>query len=168
MTARAHPQFKLRPYLPQDTPFLAEIFRASVEELTEDDYSLEQREAWASTAQDLEAFAARLSKHLALVATLEGSVVGFISLDTPTDIGLFYVHPAAAGQGAGVMLYDAVEKIAASRGVSHLSVDASDSAQQFFARRGFQAQQRNTVSVGDEWLTNTTMKKALAGKERAS
>ena len=39
MMARAHPTFALRPYLPQDAPMLAEIFRASVEELTEDDYN---------------------------------------------------------------------------------------------------------------------------------
>ena len=37
MIARGKPQFALRPYLPQDTPFLAEIFRASVEGLTEDE-----------------------------------------------------------------------------------------------------------------------------------
>ena len=31
---------------------LAEIFRASVEELTEDDYNPAQQEAWASLADD--------------------------------------------------------------------------------------------------------------------
>ncbi|MBM3529271.1 MAG: GNAT family N-acetyltransferase [Alphaproteobacteria bacterium] len=167
MTARAHPLFALRPYLPQDAPFLAEIFRASVEELTEDDYSLEQREAWASAAEDLDAFAKRLAKHLTLVATLEGSVIGFISLDSATEIGLFYVHPAAAGQGAGAMLYDAVERLSAARGTAHLSVDASDNALDFFKSRGFAAQQRNSMAVGDEWISNTTMKKTLAAKERA-
>src|SRR5690242_21236405 len=62
MMARAHPTFALRPYLPQDTPILAEIFRASVEELTEDDYTPPQQEAWAAAADDLEEFAARLGK----------------------------------------------------------------------------------------------------------
>ena len=59
---------------------------------------------------------------------MEGSPVGFITLDGPTDIGLFYVHPAVAGQGVGAMLYDAVEKLAAARGAPHLSVDASDTS----------------------------------------
>ena len=94
MMARAHPTFALRPYLPQDAPMLAEIFCASVEELTEDDYNPAQQEAWASLADDLEEFAARLGKHLTLIATMQGSAVGFISLDAPTEIGLFYVHPA--------------------------------------------------------------------------
>ena len=42
--------------LPADVPFLAEIFRASIEELTGDDYSEAQQEAWASAADDEEAF----------------------------------------------------------------------------------------------------------------
>ena len=50
MMARANPTFALRPYLPQDAPMLAEIMRASVEELTEDDYTPAQQEAWASSA----------------------------------------------------------------------------------------------------------------------
>jgi putative acetyltransferase len=165
MMARAKPTFALRPYLPQDAPMLAEIFRASVEELTEDDYTPPQQEAWAAAADDLDEFAARLGKHLALIATMQGSPVGFISLDGPTEIGLFYVHPAVAGQGVGKLLYGAVEKLSASRGASHLSVDASDTAREFFARRGFTPEQRNTVSVGNEWLSNTTMKKKLAANE---
>jgi len=159
MSARAKPQFALRPFLPQDTPLLADIFRASVEQLTEDDYTPAQQDAWASEADDLEAFAERLGKHLALIVTMEGTPVGFISLDAPTNIGLFYVHPAVAGHGAGAMLYDAIEKISASRGTPHLLVDASDTAREFFAHRGFTPEQRNTVSVGNEWLSNTTMKK---------
>ena len=39
--------FAMRPLLPEDVPLLAEIFRASVDELTADDYSDAQREAWA-------------------------------------------------------------------------------------------------------------------------
>jgi putative acetyltransferase len=165
MMARAKPQFALRPFLPQDTPFLADIFRASVEGLTEDDYTPAQQDAWASEADDLEAFAERLGKHLTLIATMEGSPIGFISLDAPTDIGLFYVHPAVAGQGAGRMLYEAVEKISAARGAPHLSVDASDTARDFFSHRGFAPEQRNTISVGNEWLSNTTMKKKLTAEK---
>ena len=163
MNARAKPAFALRPFLPEDTPFLADIFRASVEGLTEDDYTPAQQDAWASEADDLEGLAERLGKHLTLIATMEGSPVGFISLDAPTAIGLFYMHPAVAGQGAGRMLYEAVEKISASRGTPYLTVDASDTAREFFAHRGFEPQQRNTVSVGNEWLSNTTMKKQFKG-----
>jgi len=33
----------------------------------------------------------------------------------------------------------------------------------FFEKRGFVAQQRNSVSIGDEWLANTTLSKQLGG-----
>jgi putative acetyltransferase len=161
MMAQANPKLALRPYLPADALLLAEIFRASIEELTAEDYSDAQRGVWAAAADDEAAFGARLAQGLTLVATLGGSVVGFVSLKGADHIDLLYVHPAVAGQGIGAMLCDAVERLAAARGTARLTVDASDSARGFFERRGFVAQRRNTVSHGDEWLANTTMEKPL-------
>jgi putative acetyltransferase len=66
------------------------------------------------------------------------------------------------------MLVDALEKLAGARGTERLTVDASDSARGFFEKRGYVARQRNTVSVGDEWLANTTLQKQLATKREAS
>jgi putative acetyltransferase len=162
MTATAHPKTALRPYLPSDAAHLADIFRASIEELTGDDYSQEQQEAWASSADDLTTFAERLGSRLTLVATLNGSVVGFIALEGADKVDMLYVHPAVAGQGIGRLLLDAVEKLAASRGTARLKVEASDSASGFFQHRGFVATTRNSVLRGDEWLANTTMEKQLA------
>ena len=81
---------------------------------------------------------------------------------------MLYVHPAVSGQGVGTMLVDALEKLAAARGASRLTADVSDSAQDFFRRSGFVAQQRNSVRCGGEWLANTTMEKKLAAKESAA
>jgi putative acetyltransferase len=167
MTARAHPKLALRPYLPADTPLVAEILRASIEELTGDDYSEAQRQAWAAVADDEAAFAARLAQALTLLGTIDGSPVGFAALDGGDKVDMLYVHPAAAGHGVGTMLIDALEKLAASRGARRLTADVSDSAQDFFRRRGFVPQQRNSVPVGDEWLANTTMEKQLAAKAGA-
>lgn len=162
MTAQAHPQLAMRPMLPADAPLVAEIFRASIAELTGDDYSEAQQEAWASTADDEAAFSKRLGGQLTLIATLAGSPVGFISLAGGDRLDMLYVHPAAARQGVGGMLTNAIEKLAASRGAKKLKVDASDSALEFFKKRGYVAQQRSTVMRGDEWLANTTMEKPLA------
>jgi putative acetyltransferase len=167
MMARAHPKLAMRPFLPADTALLAEIFRASVEELTGDDYSEAQQEAWVAAADDEEAFGARLAKGLTLLGTMDGSPVGFASLVDNERLDMLYVHPAVAGHGVGTMLVDALEKLAAARGARRLRAEVSDSAQDFFKRRGFVAQQRNTVPLGDEWLANTTMEKQLAAKERA-
>jgi putative acetyltransferase len=168
MSGEANPKLALRPYLRSDAALLAEIFRASVEELTAEDYDDAQREVWAAVADDEAEFGERLEQGLTLIATLGGSAVGFVSVKDGDCIDLLYVHPAVAGQGIGALLCDAVEKLAASRGTPRLVTDASDSARGFFERRGYVAQQRNTVSCGGEWLANTTMEKRLAPKGSTS
>jgi putative acetyltransferase len=151
----------LRPFLAADTPMLAAIFVASVEELTGDDYSEAQQQAWAGAADDEEQFGKRLASELTLIATLQNSPVGFASLKGTDHIDMLYVHPGAVGQGVASMLCDALEKLAGSRGAKSLSVDASDNAQEFFLKRGYVNKQRNTVTVNGEWLANTTMQKTL-------
>ncbi len=166
--ATATPKLALRPYLPEDTPLLAAIFRESILELTGDDYSEAQQEAWIERGDDLDDLAHRLGNQLTLIATFDGSPVAFASLAGNSKIDMLYVHPAAAGQGAAALLIDALEKLAGARGASSLTVDASDTARGFFEKRGYSAQQRNSVSVGDEWLANTTLAKALAAKPEAT
>jgi putative acetyltransferase len=167
MNPRPLPQLAMRPMLPTDVPLLAEIFRAAIEELAADDYSETQQEAWASTADNEEAFGVKLARELTLVATYGGAAVGFASLADNRRIDMLYVHPAAAGQGAGAILCDALEKLAGARGAKEITVDASDAARGFFEKRGYSAQSRNTVSLGGEWLANTTMTKLLTEQERA-
>jgi putative acetyltransferase len=168
MMARAHPKIAMRPFLAMDAPLLAEIFRASIDELAADDYSDAQRQAWASLADDEKAFGERLAKKLTLLGTLDGAPVGFASLEGTENLDMLYVHPAVAGQGIGTMLSDALEKLAASRGAGRLIADVSDNAEGFFRKRGFEPQRRNTVLRGDEWLANTTMEKKLpAAKDKS-
>ena len=155
----------LRPFLPADTPVLAAIFTAAIEELTGDDYSSEQQEAWASVADDEEAFGKKLAGELTLIATVKNAPVGFASLKGKDHIDMLYVHPSVAGQGVASALIDALEKLAGGRGAKSLTVDASDNAQDFFRKRGYVANQRNSVTVNGEWLANTTMQKTLGGGE---
>lgn len=161
--APASQNLALRPMLPDDVPLLAEIFRASVAELAAEDYSDSQIDAWIEVADDEAAFGKRLSDQLTLLATLDGAPVGFASLKGADVIDMLYVHPAAAGQGAASTLIDALEKLAGARGATKLTVEASDTAHDFFRRRGYTAKSRNTVLRGDEWLANTTMEKLLGG-----
>jgi putative acetyltransferase len=160
--AQSLPRPALRPFLPADTPLLAAIFAAAIQDLTGDDYSEAQQEAWAAAAEDEEQFGAKLAGELTLIATLQNSPIGFASLKGPDHIEMLYVHPSVARQGVGAMLCDALEKLAGARGTKSLTVDASDTALDFFKKRGYVAKQRNTVTVNGEWLANTTMQKALA------
>ena len=117
---------------------LAAIFVAAIQELTGDDYSEAQQEAWAAVADDEAAFGKKLAGELTLIATLQNAPVGFASLKGNDHIEMLYVHPSVTGQGVGAMLCDALEKLAGARGTKTLSVDASDNALDFFRKRGFQ------------------------------
>ena len=162
--SQSQPKAALRPFLPTDTPMLAAIFVAAIEELTGDDYSEAQQEAWAAVADDEVAFGKKLAGELTLIATVQNSPVGFAALKGNDHIDMLYVHPAAAGQGVASALLDALEKLAGARGAKSLTVDASDNAQEFFKKRGYVAQQRNSVTINGEWLANTTMQKVLANE----
>ena len=78
---------------------LAAIFVAAIEELTGDDYSEAQQEAWASAADDEEQFGKRLAGELTLIATLQNSPVGFASLKGADHIDMLYVHPERGRAG---------------------------------------------------------------------
>ena len=71
-----------------------------------------QRAAWASRADDEEAFGGKLAGQLTLVATINGAPVGFASLKGADHIDMLFVHPSAARQGVAAMLCDALEKLA--------------------------------------------------------
>ena len=162
--AQSLPKYALRPFLTEDTPTLASIFTAAIQELTGDDYGEAQQEAWAASAADEDAFGKKLAGELTLIATLQNSPVGFASLKDNNHIDMLFVHPSVAGEGVGAMLCDALEKLAGARGTKSLTVDASDNALDFFRKRGFVARQRNSVTINGEWLANTTMAKTLGAR----
>jgi len=158
----------LRPLLPADAPRLAALFRESVETLAADFYDDDQRAAWAARTQDEAAFATTLAQALTIVALVEREIAGFAALEGNETIEMLYVHPDFARQGVGATLLGAVEKLAAARGATTLEVEASDAARDFFAKRGFAAQSRNTVELEGEWLGRTRMTKALVKVEAAA
>ena len=133
MMARAHPQFALRPFLIEDTPLLAEIFRASIEELAATTTARARgkpgpRRPTTRKPSPAARRAAHLDRH-------DGRLAGRLCVAREQrDIDLLYVHPAVAGQGAGTMLVDALEKLAAARGAKRLTADVSDTAQDFFKK----------------------------------
>jgi putative acetyltransferase len=151
----------LRPYVPADAKRCAEIFRASIEELAAEDYDADQREAWASRADDEGAFGARLSGALTLLAVIDQQIAGFASLKGGEEIDMLFVDPEFARQGVGLALVEALTKLAEARGARRLTTEASEVAKPLFERQGFTAQKRNLVRLGDQWLANTTMTKTL-------
>ena len=156
----------LRPMLPTDGPALAAIFRAAIENLTAEDYSPAQQDAWMAAADDEEAFGKKLAADLTLVATIDKEPAGFASLKDGNHIEMLYVDPRAAGRGVAKTLCDALETLAAARGQATATTDALDTARDFFSQAGSVATRRHTVEVNGEWPGNTPMEKQLPKLER--
>ena len=154
----------LRPYIPADTKRCAEIFRSSIEELAAEDYSDEQREAWAAQRRRRTGFRRPARRGLTLLAVIDGAIAGFASLKGADEIDMLFVEPEFARQGVGRTLVDALTRLAQARGAKSLTTEASDVAKPLFERQGFTAQKRNLVRIGDEWLANTTMTKTLGAE----
>ena len=68
----------LRPALPADAPALAALFRASVEVLGVEDYSVPQVEAWSALADDEAAFAQKLAERLTIVGLVGGAIASVL------------------------------------------------------------------------------------------
>lgn len=156
------PSHPLRPFLPSDVGPLQDLFAQSIEHLTAEDYDEGQRLAWAGRAADKAAFGQRLASATTLVVMVNGKHAGFASLRDNNVLDLLYVHPHFAGQGIGRTLADALERLALGRGAKEITTEASDTAEAFFAARGYVPMQRNLNPIDDQWLSNTTMKKQLA------
>jgi putative acetyltransferase len=152
----------LRPYLPKDAPALVDLIEASIMELAEEDYSEDQRAAWAEALLDEARFARRLESQLTLVVEGDEGLLGVASLKDSTVMDLLYVRPDQARRGVATLLCEAIERLAAARKATAITADVSDNAQPFFAGRGYVGQSRNTKILGGEWLANTTMRKTLA------
>jgi putative acetyltransferase len=153
---------RLRPFVAADTMALRDLFAQSIEVLTVEDYSEDQRLAWAATAEDAEAFSEKLAGMLTLVVMLDGEYAGFGSLRDNKVVEMLYVHPYYVGLGVGTALMDAFERLAAARGTREITLEASQASAPFFEDRGYVAKQRNLVPCDGEWLANTTMTKTLA------
>jgi hypothetical protein len=60
--------FEWRAFRAEDAAALAVLFRAAISALAAPDYDAAARDAWASAADDVPAFAARLARGVTLVA----------------------------------------------------------------------------------------------------
>jgi putative acetyltransferase len=156
--------YALRPALPADFADLAILFQASIEELSLDAYDDAQRAVWAAKADDEAAWAKHLAGCLTLIAEEDGEPVGFAAMRDNSIIENVHVHPDMAFMGVGAQLIDALERLAAARGVAKMSVAATDNATAFFERVGYVAVRRSALSAGDQWLPATVMEKALKGE----
>ncbi|MGQ4878724.1 GNAT family N-acetyltransferase [Billgrantia sp. LNSP4103-1] len=145
-TARS-PRILYRQAKPRDGADQAEVFHHAVMQGAAAHYSVEERDAWASTMpREGSVWAARQALYTTLVATCDGRCVGFLELDIPVGhVHTLYVWPSLARRGIGTTLLVHAERLLLEHGHGRVTLDASRMLAESLLQRGWH-------DLGVEWL----------------
>jgi putative acetyltransferase len=154
-------QIEWRTFQRGDATALAALFRDAVMQLTGACYDTAARLAWASAADEADAFAARLARGLSLVAMQGDGFVAFGQLYPASHVEMLYVAPRAAGQGLAATLLARLEAQARVAGAAALTAEVSLCAAHCFARAGFHVLGEEVVARDGVSLRRFRMQKPL-------
>lgn len=146
----------LRDYSPADCPQLAALFFDTVHIVCADDYTEDQRNAWADGQVDLDAWNRSLSAHVTKVAVEGNTIVGFADMDKTGCLDRLFVHWAYLRRGIATALCTALEQAVDT---DSFYTHASLTARPFFEQRGYRVVQEQTVERSGVVLTNYRMEK---------
>jgi putative acetyltransferase len=151
-----------RTYAPgRDASALAAVFRAAVNELAASHYDAPQRAAWATSADNLSEFDARLARGVTLIADYAGAPVAFAQLFPIDHVEMLYVAPGWTRRGLASALIARLEALAREAEASTLDTDASALARPVFERAGFSLVAEERVRRGSVSLPRFHLCKPL-------
>lgn len=146
-----------------DITQLKELYYDTITTVNAADYSKEQIEAWASTADRTESLANRIKSQYFLVSeTEDGVITGFSSLEDDGYLDLMYVHKDFQRKGVASELLNKIREKAAELNVEAITTEASITAKPFFAKNGFEVTEEQKVFINYIGLTNYKMKLNLS------
>jgi putative acetyltransferase len=152
----------IRSYSADDLPLLADLFRRSVRQCTQDDYNEEQRLAWAPDELDMVAWAHKRLSKPTWVAEVNGVVAGFIDLEPDGHVDMLYVHPDHARKGLATALLIEAQNAAQRQGNTRMYSEVSLTARRAFEKCGFVVVARQEVTVRGQTMVNLRMERSLA------
>lgn len=161
--SRAETPFVIRRYRKADASALAQLYFDSVRTLGPRRYTSEQVLAWAPAPADPAIVHARAAdgRHTLVVASADGTVLGYGDLEQDGHIDHLYCRPEAAGSGIASALLDALTAQATASGIQHLFVEASELARGLFEKRGFTVLHRRDFEVRGVPIHNFAMERHL-------
>lgn len=159
MIRQCPPTLKIRPFRAGDARSTRTVYHNAVLNGTTAHYTHAQRIAWAGSRVASPEWARRLGGQHTLVATLEGRVVGFMSMDRQGYLDMAFVQPLLMGRGVAEKLYNGLESWAQKSGLTRIYTEASHLARPFFERRGWSTLTKQTVNIRGQDLENFKMEK---------
>ncbi|MEL6815531.1 MAG: GNAT family N-acetyltransferase [Cyanobacteria bacterium J06598_3] len=151
----------IRKYKPGDELMIGQIYHDAVHELTREDYTEEQRNAWATPIEGDDAWAEkwrrRCDRKQPWVAVVDGKVAGFIEFEADGHIDCTYVSPVHAGKGHMSAIMERIFQEARWSNISRLYAEVSITARPFFERHGFRVVRDNPHKVRGVPILNYIM-----------
>ena len=95
----------IRKFTDDDVNATAQLFFDAIRLGTTDYYDERQRKAWAEKVPETDEWGKRLQSQHSLVAELNTTLVGFMTLDADGHIDLAFVAPNLIGKGVAKALY---------------------------------------------------------------
>ncbi len=146
------------------TDHLAEIQRLFVDTISSvciANYNAEQVKVWTSSIKNKSRWNDIFANQYVLVAKIEDTIVGFVTLSNRNYIDLFYVHKDFKGQKIAGKLYTKIENEALRYGQNEITSDVSITARPFFEKMGFNVLMEQTVLRKGVEFTNHRIMKTL-------
>lgn len=145
----------IRRYQERDCEALIDLFYDTVHSVNARDYSLKQRNAWATGKEDCKQWHQSFLAHETYVSTINDKVVGFDDINQTGYLDCLFVHKDYKRQGIATALCNQLERFIQS----NIMTDASITAKSFFEKRGYQVLQEQKVARLGVYLTNFKMEK---------
>ncbi|MEM1096423.1 MAG: GNAT family N-acetyltransferase [Bacteroidota bacterium] len=151
----------LRRYQRADAVEAAEVARAAIRVTGAEAYQPDQVAAWSAWTDEPESFARLLAQGETWVVEQDGVVVAFAQRFPADYLNLLYTHPTANRQGFASQLYSVLETGAIANGVTAFMTKASHLSRPFFAKHGWQLDEREVVERDGVRIERFAMSKRL-------
>jgi GNAT superfamily N-acetyltransferase len=161
----------IRRYQSGDECRIGQIYYDAVHQLTCEDYSAEQRNAWATPIEEgpswREKWRKRCERKQPWLAVVDGEIAGFIEFEADGHIDCTYVSPKYAGKGYMSAIMQRIFAEARQRNLLRLFAEVSITARPFFERHGFRVVRENPHRVRGVPILNFIMETWLASEDGA-
>lgn len=145
-----------------DMEQLKTLYFNTILAVNSNDYTEEQVNVWASTADRTENLLRRIREQYFYVAfNNDGLITGFASLENNGYLDMMYVHKDFQRMGIATLLISKIFETAKKLNLSILTTEASITAKPFFEKHGFVVLEEQIVYIKDIPLINYRMQCAL-------
>lgn len=143
-----------------DIPLIRDLFRSTILESNNNDYSEDQLIAWIKRGEDPDLWEKRIQNQYFIVAYRNNELIGFASLRKDGYLSHLFVSSKYQCDGLGKTLIQKIEKFANRNEMFQIIADVSITAKTFFEKVGFGVVKRQTVNIGID-VDNYLMQKNI-------